>query len=169
MGKSYPYVGPHDLRLLLEQPSDRTPIRQPEDIRAWMRAARQDIARDQSITATFTIDPHGQLWIADRHSEHVVCAGGQPVIAAGEITFLLQKHGVTVAEISNQSTGYCPEPESWAAVAATLDAIGLDHPPAFTSVFIFRRCQQCGTTNIVKEAVFECAVCETPLSRTWNL
>jgi hypothetical protein len=169
MNKHYQYVGPHDLRQLLGQPSDRMPIRQPDDVRAWIRTARQKLTLDQTITTTFIIDTNGQLWIADQHSEHVACAAGQAVIAAGEITFAIHKHQIRVSEITNQSTGYCPEPESWAAVAHTLATIGIEYPPGFTSLFIFRRCQGCGTINIVKENQFECAVCEITLSRVWNL
>jgi hypothetical protein len=169
MSRHYHYVGPHDLRQLLGQPNDRMPIRQPDDVRVWMRAAHQKLTAAQPITATFIIDTGGQLWIADRHSEHVACAAGQAVMAAGEITFAIDKGRIGVAEITNQSTGYCPEPESWAAVARALAAIGIAHPPGFTHLFLFRRCQRCGTINIIKEDVFECAVCETPLSREWNL
>jgi hypothetical protein len=167
--RHYHYVGPHDLRQLLEQPSDRTPIRQPDDVCAWMRAAHQKLTADQPITATFVIDTDGQLWIADRHSEHVACAAGRAVMAAGEITFAIDTRQIEVVEITNQSTGYCPEPESWTAVARTLAAISIAHPPDFTHLFLFRRCGKCGTINIIKEDVFECAVCEATLSRAWNL
>jgi len=132
-------------------------------------ATQQKLARDHSATATFIIDTTGHLWIADRHSENVACAAGQPVLAAGEITFIIQHQQVSISEITNQSTGYCPEPESWAMVRATLDAIGIEHPAAFTTSFIFRRCNACGTINIVKEGIFECGVSETALSRDWNL
>ena len=49
---------------------------------------------------------------------HVACAAGGPVLSAGEITF---DDDMTVAEITNQSTGFCPEPESWPAVSDALD------------------------------------------------
>ena len=169
MSKHYHYVGPHDLQHLLAQPSDRLLIGHPEDVHAWIGAAHQKLTPNHSITTTFIIDTNGDLWIADRHSEHVACAAGQAVIAAGEITFAFHKHQITVSEITNQSTGYCPEPESWAAVSRTLATLGIEHPPGFTTLFIFRRCQECGTINIVKEELFECAVCETILSREWNL
>ncbi|BDA71358.1 hypothetical protein CAL7716_055240 [Calothrix sp. PCC 7716] len=58
---------------------------------------------------TVIIDVDEQLWIADRHSEHVQCARGQRVLSAGEITFTLASSNVLVSEVSNQSTGYCPE------------------------------------------------------------
>ena len=77
--------------------------------------------------------------------------------------------GARVMEVTNQSTGYCPEPECWSAVAATLDRLCIEHPPAFTVAFIFRCCASCDTINIVKEGVFECAVCEAELSRVWDV
>ncbi len=67
------------------------------------------------------------------------------------------------------STGYCPEPESWPAVAAALDKAGIRHPNKFTRAFLFRRCENCKQTNIVKEDNFTCAVCGTELNKEWNL
>jgi hypothetical protein len=133
-----------------------------------MMTTRQQLSRDHSVVATYVVDTDGRLWIADRHSEHVACAAGRPVLAAGEMTFHVEKHQIHVTEITNQSTGYCPEPESWPVVAATLRALAIEYPPTFTTTFIFRRCTTCSTINIVKEQIFECAVCETALSREWN-
>ena len=73
-----------------------------------------------------------------------------------------------IAEISNQSTGFCPEPESWFSVSQALDRIPLDHPGKFTINFIFRRCVKCGLLNLVKENLFFCADCNTELPRNWN-
>jgi len=64
------------------------------------------------LIVTFVIDQSGTLLVADRQSEHVACAGRQPVLSAGEMTFLVSGKVVEMAEVSNQSTGYCPEPES---------------------------------------------------------
>ena len=55
--------------------------------------------------------------LADRHSEHVACAGGGPVLSAGEMFFLLEDSRAAVVEVSNQSTGYWPETSSLTAVA----------------------------------------------------
>jgi hypothetical protein len=82
--------------------------------------------------ATFVIDLNGDLLVADRRSEHVACAGGGPVLSAGEMFFLVEEDRVEVTDVSNQSTGYCPEPSSWPGVAAALDRIGsaiLDSSP----------------------------------------
>ena len=120
------------------------------------------------IVATFVVDPLGDLLIADRRSEHVTCAGGKPVRSAGEMTFRIGKE-VKVMEVSNQSTGYCPEPESIAAVADALARAELDGPDAFSPACIFRRCAKCDAITLVKESVFECGMCGAELPREYNV
>lgn len=120
-----------------------------------------------SATATFTVDGNLRLRLADRHSEHVACAGFDPVLSAGEIGLEVYGAGVEVTSISNQSTGFCPEPSSWAAVAECLERIGLEHPGGFTAAFDFRLCSECGARNLIKEGWFECP-CGAELPRRWN-
>jgi hypothetical protein len=168
MSKAYQYIGPHEIQQMLDRPSERLLILHPNDIYTWLNTTQLKALRDQSVNVTFIIDIAGHLWIADRHSEHIACAAGQPVLAAGEMTFIIQNQKVRVSEITNQSTGYCPEPETWDIVAATLDKIDIARPAGYTTTFIFRRCSMCETINIVKEGIFECGVCETALSRDWN-
>jgi hypothetical protein len=76
--------------------------------------------------------------------------------------------GWEVTSVTNQSTGYCPEPDSWSAVARALDRIGVPHPGQFTSEFVFRRCPRCGERNIVREGDFICAICDAELPASWN-
>ena len=83
-------------------------------------------------------------------SEHVACAAGGPVLSAGEITF---DDECNVPEISNQSTGFCPEPESWSTVERALDRVGIEHPGGFTIAVVFRLCPKCHERNIVKGLV----------------
>lgn len=168
MNRQYSYVGPHNILQLLQQPAQRTHIRCADDVFCYIKETQQNLQRDRTIVATFIVDTNHQLWIADRHSEHVVCATGQPVLSAGEVTFALQDKAVEVVEVTNQSTGYCPEPVSWQVVSDAFDAIGIAHPSDFTTAFLFRRCEICETTNIVKDMWFECAVCSSPLSEQWN-
>ena len=124
--------------------------------------------RSVPIIFTYIIDANGLLWVADRHSEHVACARGKDVLSAGEMTVEIDNGKVIVTDISNQSTGYCPEPESWPAVAAALDKAEIPHPDSFTRSFLFRLCEGCGQTNIVKEGDFTCAVCGAELKQEWN-
>jgi hypothetical protein len=98
----------------------------------------------------------------------VACAGGTPVLSAGEISFERGPAGWEVTSVTNQSTGYCPEPSSWSAVARALDRIGAPHPGRFTSEFVFRRCPQCGERNIVRDGDFTCAICDAELPASWN-
>ncbi|MBA3531602.1 MAG: hypothetical protein H0T73_06785 [Ardenticatenales bacterium] len=168
MKRLYRYVGPHDLRRLLDQPTPRCCIERPHDVRAWLEQSHRPGTTLYQVTVTFIIDGDERLWIADQRSEHVVCARGQAIYAAGEITFWLHQTQVDICEISNQSTGYCPEPGSWAVVTAVLERIGLPHPATWTVAYLFRRCQACETINLIKDDWFECAVCGVPLSEHWN-
>jgi hypothetical protein len=118
--------------------------------------------------ATFVIDATGILLIADRRSEHVVCAGGKEILSAGEITFHIGR-SVEVVGISNQSTGYCPEPESWPAVVVGLVRAGLLAPEAFSLACVFRRCIECRSLTIVKNEVFECGICDSELPAAYNV
>jgi len=73
-----------------------------------------------------------------------------------------------VIAVSNLSTGYCPEPASWPAVADALDRAGIPHPGRFTSAFLFRRCPACGERNVIKDDYFVCVVCDADLPAEWN-
>jgi hypothetical protein len=82
--------------------------------------------------------------------------------------FAVTSGGVEVEEVSNLSTGFCPEPESWDAVEEALDRLGVLHPGRFTTEHIYRLCPQCGGRNLVKDEVFECLVCGSELPQGWN-
>ena len=84
-------------------------------------------------------------------------------LAAGGVLFRGTGAGWSVIEISNQSAGYCPDPDSWPALARTPDRLGLAHPGGFTHNVVFRRCPACGQPSIVRESDFACAVCDSPL------
>ncbi|WP_436520083.1 hypothetical protein [Actinoplanes sp. HUAS TT8] len=115
---------------------------------------------------TYVVNAAGEMLVAPRNTEHVACADGAPVLAAGEIS--LDRDG-RVDQVTNQSTGYCPEPSCWPAVAAALDAAGVAHDGGFTAEFTFRRCPGCATVNVVKEDVYVCDVCDADLPPMWNL
>lgn len=124
-------------------------------------------------TYTYVVDATGDLYLADRHSEHVACARGGPVVlAAGEITIGRRDGGgLAVESVTNLSTGDCPEPECWPAVSAALRRAGLPAgamPPAFDPAFVFRRCPACGQRNVVKEGWFVCGACGADLPAAWN-
>jgi hypothetical protein len=120
----YHYVGMRDASAYLTHSVPRMSVHEAHDILAWMAEASQKLSPENTVVATFIIDTGGQMWISDRHSEHVVCARGGDVLSAGEITFAIHKQQVEVTEVTNQSTGFCPEPESWSAVAAALEKRG---------------------------------------------
>ena len=64
---------------------------------------------DEEVVTTFVVGLDGVMAVANRHSEHVACAGLQPVLAVGEVTFSREKDGSEVIVVSNRSTGYCPD------------------------------------------------------------
>ena len=167
--KTYKYVGPHDLLELTKTASKGEKIVSPMAVLAWVHDTGQEVDYEHQVIATFIIDLDTNLLIADRHSEHVVCAGGENVLSAGEMTFCIEGTTVKVSDVTNQSTGYCPEPESWPSVNEALVKAGLEGPESFSREFIFRRCATCGLLNIVKEEWFVCAECDENLSKTWNI
>ena len=166
MLKTYRYAGPPDILARSRSAPKGVAIRCADDLRAWIKATGQKPANQ--VVATFVIDESGSLLIADRNSEHVACAGGEPILSAGEIAFAGEDE-FDVIEVSNQSTGYCPEPESWPQVALALDRIPLHHPGTFTNEIVFRRCASCQQINIVKDAWLVCLFCGNDLPTHWNL
>jgi hypothetical protein len=156
---AYRYVGPAELRG--RAVVDVVVVRSRADLDGWLAA------RDPE-PFTFVVDLDRRLRLAPRRSEHVTCAGGEPVLSAGEIAFSRDATGWLVDQVTNQSTGYCPEPASWGAVAAALDAAGVRHPGRFTDEVVFRRCPGCGERNVVRDGDFVCAVCGGDLPTSWN-
>jgi hypothetical protein len=164
----YRYIGPKHIANRAAQMPAGARIRSAADVIRWVRDTGQRPDGNGCVIATFVVDQAGVLLVADRHSEHVDCAGDQPVQSAGEITFRLCGTAVQVAAVSNQSTGYCPEPESWSAVAAAVAAARLKHPVGFDPLCVFRRCPGCSSINLVKAGVFACGVCGLELPTDYN-
>ena len=166
--RRYQYAGPSEIFKLAGSSSPRVELKSAADLKRW-RASLPNQRHGETLTLTFVVLPEG-LYLADRQSEHVACARGAAVFAAGEITFAMNQKGVQVetVAITNQSTGYCPEPESWDAVEQVLEKLGIRHPGAFTTALIFRRCPKCRATNIVKDNWFHCEVCKSELPAEWN-
>ncbi|MDC0717425.1 hypothetical protein [Nannocystis bainbridge] len=160
----YAYVGPPELRDRARGEPGAV-IDTAAALERWL-SADSDAGRE---SLTYVVDLQGRLRVAPRRSEHIDCAGGDAVLAAGELRFARgADRRLVVREVSNQSTGYCPDPDCWPAVAAALTAAGIDHPPGFTLAFVFRRCPACAQINLVKDEWFACAVCDAELPRAWN-
>lgn len=126
-------------------------------------------AADLAEPFTFGVGTDGVLQLAPRRSEHVACAAGAMVLGAGEISFVHEASRWTVTEVSNQSSGYCPDVSCWADVARALDAAGLGRPSGFTHEVVFRRCPDCQGHNIVREGDFVCVFCDSDLPAEWNV
>jgi hypothetical protein len=166
--KLYQYVGPESIRARSQGLPGGRLIGSPDEFRSWLSEGDVTEARHELTAATFVIDPEGRLRLADRRSEHVACASGSTVLSAGEMFFAWAGDLIVVEEVSNLSTGYCPEPRSWYAVGEALDRLGITHPGRFTTEVVFRRCPECGERNVVKDAWFECQVCGGELPEVWN-
>ena len=163
--RHYHYVGPPEILKASRLQPAGTRIGNPGALKEWLDSEPTEYTEYETWIATFVIGLDGDLYLAPRRSEHVACASGGPVLSAGEITI---NNDLVVVEITNQSTGFCPEPESWQAVAAALDRIGLEHPGRFTTEMLFRLCPSCDEINIVKDSWFVCVLCNGILPETWN-
>lgn len=158
----YQYVGPREIFDAVSGDSPRYRIASQSDVLRWARDNPSD-----ATTATFVVDSDAILWIADRRSEHVACARRMTVMTAGEITFSFDGDSVSADYITNQSTGYCPEPSSFDAIRNALLAAGIDAPDDFALHCHFRRCD-CGQINVIKNGLFECGVCNAVLPLDYN-
>ncbi|RZT77884.1 hypothetical protein EV382_1055 [Micromonospora violae] len=161
----YRYVGPAEILARQVDPVGMVIADTRGALDTWFDDQR---ATGLAEPATFVVDLHGTLRVAPRQSEHVACAAGQDVLAAGEISFAASNIGYSVQAVSNQSTGYCPDPDCWPAVAEALDRLGMPHPGGFTAALTFRRCTACGERNIVRDGDFACALCDGVLPPHWN-
>ncbi|SHH36044.1 MULTISPECIES: hypothetical protein [unclassified Streptomyces] len=163
---SYRYVGPAELRSLVRPGGEGRSTGSPADFDEWVSARTVE---ELAEPFTFVVDHAGVLRLAPRRSEHVVCAAGEAVLGAGEISFREESGRWAVDEVSNQSTGYCPDVSSWAAVAEALDQAGIVRPSGFTHEVVFRRCPSCQQLNVVREEDFVCVFCDEELPREWNV
>lgn len=161
----YRYVGPAELNGQGTAAVDAVAVDTTASLDGWLaQRDREDVIEP----FTFVVALDGMLRLAPRRSEHVALAEGQDVLAAGETRFAPAETGWRVAEVTNQSTGYCPDPDSWPAVARALDRLDVPHPGTFTDQVIFRRCPACGERNIVRDDDFTCALCDGRLPVRWN-
>jgi hypothetical protein len=142
------------------------PISSAADFTDWIV---EQTATELTEPFTFVVGLDGVLRLAPRRSEHVACADGDMVLSAGEISFTREADRWIVNEVSNHSTGYCPDVSSWAAVARALDAVELRPPSGFAHEVVFRRCTDCQEHNIVREDDFVCVFCGGDLPATWNV
>ncbi|MCD2469091.1 hypothetical protein MBT42_36790 [Streptomyces sp. MBT42] len=164
--RQYQYVGPVELKAAVRPGDGGRRIRSAACFDEWI-AERSAVELAEPFT--FVVDTEGVLRLAPRRSEHVACAGGDMVLSAGEISFAREAGRWIVGEVSNQSTGYCPDVTSWPAVARAVDDVGLGRPSGFTHEVVFRRCPDCQEHNIVREDDFVCVFCGSDLPTTWNV
>ncbi|MEU1396768.1 TFIIB-type zinc ribbon-containing protein [Micromonospora zamorensis] len=160
----YRYVGPAELHG--QRPSVEAVTGGSRAVLDRWLADRIRAELDEPFTFVVALD--SLLRLAPRRSEHVALAAGQDVLAAGEIMFAYEASAWRVLEVTNQSTGYCPDPDCWTAVSGALDRLAVEHPGDFTTKLLFRRCPSCGERNIVRDGDFTCALCDSVLPTHWN-
>ena len=174
LNRRYRYVGPAEIR---DQAVavDTVAVDSADTLARWLtEPKRTEPKRTERKRAeltepvTFVVLLGGGLMLAPRRSEHVALARGQDVLAAGEMTFGPAGSRWRVVEVTNQSTGYCPDPDCWPAVRTALDQLGIRHPGDFTEKVVFRLCPSCGERNIVRDGDFTCALCDSGLPARWN-
>ena len=165
VGRLYSYVGPAELREPGCEPSG-VAITSSAVLADWLAGWGGDELADPF---TFTVSADGDLLLAPRRSEHVRCAGGLAVLAAGEIAFGKDRPSWRAVAVTNHSTGYCPAPESWPAIAAALERAGIAHPAGYDPAVVFRRCPACQAINVVRDGHFACSICDEPVPREWNI
>ncbi len=164
MNRTYRYVGPKELLLEAKASGGGTAIRSPADVALWIRSPEAELEGD-CWAATYIVTEQGLLKVASRRSEHVACASAGDVLAAGEIFFGPK---ATVMAVTNQSTGYCPDPDCFPAVERAIQSAGIVAPASFSPAFVFRLCIHCGERNLVKEGYFVCSICGEDLPPSWN-
>lgn len=77
----YDYVRPADIRDDVRLGAEGWQIRSSDDLTEWMATVP---GSDLGEPLTFVVDIDGVLRVAPRRSEYVACAGGRPVLSAGE-------------------------------------------------------------------------------------
>jgi hypothetical protein len=112
MAKLYKYVGSDEIRQKVAGFPVGIQIKSIREPEGWIDKTRQKPNAWGLIVVTFVVDKEGYLRVAARHSEHIACSDGKSVLSAGEIFFAYSDRGLEVAEVSNQSTGFCPESQN---------------------------------------------------------
>ncbi len=165
--KKYNYVGPDRILERVQDVFAGVRIRNVEDLSNYLD--RFDFQGKEPVTLAYVVDISGVLRLRERNSEHVQIANGEKVLGAGEITVDSGSNRPGVIRITNLSTGYCPRPDSWEAVRESMARAGLDHPEDFTTIYSFRRCDNCNLLNVIKDDYFWCEACSSELSAEWNI
>ncbi len=169
----YHYCGPKDIREATRTAPQGFRIDSPTAIEQWIRESEQR-PEGGLVIATYVVDGNRAFRVADRHSEHVACAGGGPVLAAGEASFQRQKKEHIIVGLSNLSRGFCPEPDCVLAVVTALDRAHVSHPARLTEAYLFRRCQEVdcesgGEVQVVPLDGRWCKACGSPLPEQRNI
>jgi len=161
----YNYIGTKEIYENVQARFKGTSIYHISDIDDWIKTTEQQSDDYGNIIATFVLMPDYTLRISDRHSEHVQCANRNPVLNAGEMTFAVNRQNKVqnIAQITNQSTGYCPSPTSWSKLEKALTPLNTAYPENFDPIYIFSYCVHCQCLKIIKDNYYFCTYCDNAL------
>ncbi len=159
MTRTYNYVVSRRIAEQAEAPISRLAPATPDDIRSWSLAPNNG-----NLELTFVVDPRGQLWLSIDTASMSPARADSPYSLLASCVPRVTPQQVAVVSVSNQSTGYCPEPDCWPAVRDALRNAGLESPNEFTHAFDFRRCVSCSGINILKDGMPDCPSCGTELT-----
>ena len=95
MTRSYRYVGPSEIAGRATETCGGSIVDTVEELMNSLRWM-DDYDSGGSLTVTFVIGLDRRLRLANRRSEHVMCASGHAVLGAGEMTFLCDDKAVLV-------------------------------------------------------------------------
>jgi len=164
MTEPYSYIGPMSILQRIQAQYQGSLITSVDDLERWIKTNNQQGDDYGNIVVTFVILPHYELRISDRHIEHVQCANRSKVLSAGEITLEVEKTTVlSIPQITNQSTGYCPSIESWEHVEKALEVLEISKPTQFEPAYYFSYCESCQSLKIIKDEDYFCYTCQEAL------
>jgi hypothetical protein len=109
----------------------------------------------------------GLFRCGSRRREHVDIAGGDEVLAAGEVWFAFDRRRKSwiVARITNRSIGFrIPLPESYEAVREAFQRIGLEHASVtYDETYVGAHCPEHDLQVLRLGEPLECKVCFGPV------
>jgi len=81
VSRLFQYIGPEHIRAHAAGRPAGKPITAPSEIERWLEGQSVARPRVEPLYVSFVVDADGFLRLADRHVEHVQCAGGGAVLA----------------------------------------------------------------------------------------
>jgi hypothetical protein len=124
----YHYLGDRERLRWAEGRRGHT-IRSQADLNALAPVLRSESSPPCGRPQVFVVDTDGAFLLGGELTDDVEVAGGQAVLAAGEVLLEETVPGQwRVIGLNNRSYGYMPDAQSWEAVDKSLAGTGIDYP-----------------------------------------